>query len=48
MQPDRRRFLRVEADLGMECATISAGGSRGEPFAARTSDVSAGGARVTA
>ncbi len=32
----------------MECATISAGGSRGEPFATRTSDVSAGGARVTA
>jgi c-di-GMP-binding flagellar brake protein YcgR len=48
MRPDRRRFLRVKADLGMECATISAGGSRGAPFAARTGDVSAGGAKLTA
>lgn len=43
-QPERRQFLRVEADLGATCSAIDHQGHREAPFPARTVDISAGGA----
>jgi c-di-GMP-binding flagellar brake protein YcgR len=42
MQTDRRRFLRVSADFAVEVQPQSGGA----PFAARTANISAGGAKI--
>jgi c-di-GMP-binding flagellar brake protein YcgR len=44
--PDRRRFLRVEADLLAVCSPIDSAGERGDPVRMRTQNVSAGGAKL--
>src|SRR3954453_12259729 len=44
--PDRRRFLRVEADLLAVCSPIDESGERGDPVRMRTDNVSAGGAKL--
>jgi hypothetical protein len=47
-QPDRRGFLRVETDLAALCTRLEADDAHGESFAARTLNVSAGGAKLSA
>ena len=47
-EPDRRRFLRVEADLLAVCSPIDESGERGTPVRMRTDNVSAGGAKLRA
>jgi hypothetical protein len=45
-EPDRRRFLRVEADLLAVCPPIAESGDGGAPVRMRTDNVTAGGAKL--
>jgi len=46
--PDRRGFLRVETDLAALCTRLGPDDEHGESFAARTLNLSAGGAKFSA
>jgi hypothetical protein len=47
-QPDRRGFLRVEADLAALCTRLGPDGQRESSFTARTQNLSAAGAKLAA